>query len=166
MHAEAFRWIEQTVRRLPPPQRVYEVGGRQINGTVRCLFPAGVPYLSIDLQPGLGVDVVGDAAEYTPPEPVDLVLCAEVLEHAPDPETLIRAAFRALAPGGVSVWTMATHGRAPHSGLDGGPLREGEPYANIDPNQLYDWLLAAGFSKVDVEVHAARGDLYAMARKA
>ena len=48
-----------------------------------------------------------------------------------------------------------------HSGIDGGPLHPGEPYRNIEPAELGDWL--DGLDHVTVEPHPDRGDLYATA---
>lgn len=163
MHPEALAFVARTAQRfMPPPGRVVDAGGRDVNGSPRLLFP-GSTYLVIDLEDGPGVDVVGDARHWRPEAPVDLVLSVEVLEHAPDPEALLRAAWECLAPGGRLIVTCATDPRAPHSGHDGGPLRPGEHYANVAPEDLKAWL--ADWDDVEIEVHPDRGDLYACAVK-
>jgi SAM-dependent methyltransferase len=160
IHPEALAFVARTVQRFLPPATVVDIGGRDVNGSPRMLFP-GSAYLVVDLEDGPGVDVVADARQWRPESPVDLVLVVEVLEHAPDPEALLRASWAALVPGGRLIVTCATDPRAPHSGHDGGPLRPGEYYANIPPEELKGWL--ADWDDVEIEVHPDRGDLYAVA---
>lgn len=138
MHAEALDYAASllTGRTFAA---VVEVGGRNINGGVRHLFTAD-SYTAIDLHDGPGVDVVADCRDWKPASPVDLVVCMEVLEHAPDPKGVVDACISYLAPGGLLVLTAAGPGREPHSGLDGAAVRGGEHYANIDPGELRQWL--------------------------
>lgn len=163
MHPEAMAFVARTVQRfMPPPATVLDAGGRDINGSPRLLFP-GSTYLVIDLEDGPGVDVVGDARHWRPDAPVDLVLSVEVLEHALEPDALLRAAWECLVPGGRLVVTCATDPRAPHSGHDGGGLHPGEHYQNVTPEDLKEWL--TDWDDVEIEVHTDRGDLYACAVK-
>lgn len=142
--------------------RVVEVGGRDVNGGVRDLFTCD-SYTSLDLESGPGVDVVADCREWAPPEHVDLVLALEVLEHAPEPAGVVKAAVSYLAPGGLLVLTCAGPGRAPHSGHDGGPVHAGEHYANVDPGDLDQWL--AELVDVEVQYAPAPCDVYAVGRR-
>ena len=161
MHPEALAYVARTAQRfMPSPIRVLDQGGRDVNGSPRMLFP-GSTYVVIDLEDGPGVDVVGDARQWRPHARVDLALSVEVLEHAPDPEALLRAAWDCLVPGGRLIVTCAAHPRAPHSGHDGGPLREGEYYRNVTEEELKGWL--ADWDEVEMELHPDRGDLYATA---
>ena len=163
MHPEAMAFVARTAQRfMPPPNTVLDAGGRDVNGSPRLLFP-GSTYLVIDLEDGPGVDVVGDARHWRPEAPVDLVLSVEVLEHAPDPAALLRAAWDCLLPGGRLIVTCATDPRAPHSGHDGGPLQGDEHYANVAEADLKAWL--ADWDEVEIEVHPDRGDLYATAMR-
>ncbi len=114
---------------------VIEIGSRNINGTVRDLFPRA-QWMGLDLQDGFCVDHVCDATKYQPMQRVDLVVCCEVLEHAPDWAELIEAAASWLVPGGRLIVTCAGSGRPQHSAHDGGPLRPGEHYANITAAEL------------------------------
>lgn len=156
-------FVARTVQRsVAPPAAVLDVGGRDVNGSPRLLFP-GSTYLVIDLEDGPGVDVVGDARHWRPEAPVDLVLVVEVLEHAPDPAGLLEAARACLVPGGWLIVTCATDPRASHSGHDGGPPRPGEWYRNVAPEDLKGWL--GDWDDVEIEVHLDRGDLYARAVK-
>lgn len=145
-----------------PVGNILDAGGRDVNGSPRLLFP-GSTYLVIDLEDGPGVDVVGDARHWRPESPVDLVLSVEVLEHAPDPPALLRAAWECLASGGRLIVTCATDPRPAHSGHDGGPLHGDEYYRNVPEEELKGWL--GDWDDVEIEVHPDRGDLYAVARK-
>jgi len=137
---------------------VLEIGSYNVNGSVRSLFP-GVRYMGIDRRPGLGVDLVCDAREADFDEAYDLVLSTEALEHDPEPQQIVRCAWRALRPGGVLLLTAASPERAPH-GCDGGFVGT-EHYAGISPAamraMLQDW------QDVVIEHHPERGDVYARA---
>lgn len=157
MHTEARQYVAGVVAE----QRygaVVEVGGRWINGGVRDLIGCE-SYTSLDLHPGGDVDVVTDVRDWTPPAPVDLVICCEVIEHADDAEGVVAACLRMLAPGGRFVMTCAGPGRDPHSAIDGGPVRPGEHYANIEAAEMKAWLDA--LDDVQVLHYPTRGDLYA-----
>ena len=156
MHPEARAYVEGLVAgRLFPA--VVEVGGRWINGGVRDLI-AHRTYVSLDLHPGPGVDLVADVRDWEPPGRVDLVVCLEVIEHSDDPRGVVEACTALLVPGGLLVLTCAGPHRAPHSGLDGGALRPGEHYGNVEPDDLAKWLADLD---TKIEYHAGRGDLYA-----
>ena len=93
----------------------------------------------------------------------DVVTCMELLEHVPDPEELLRACARALAPGGHLF--LATINRTLRSYL--GAVIGAErllrllpkgthDYAGfIRPSELERWLRKAGFETLDL-----RGMLY------
>lgn len=138
---------------------VIEIGGRNINGTIRDLIRTP-RYVALDLEAGPGVDVVADCRHWSPPAAATLVLACEVLEHADDPPGIVAAAISYLTPGGRLVLTCAGPGRTPHSGHDGGPLRAGEHYANIEPDDLLQWTLQ-GLDDVELHRNEAACDLYA-----
>jgi SAM-dependent methyltransferase len=162
VHLEAASYVALTAHRLGPFDSVLELGGLNINGSVRPYFP-GARYVSVDIVPGPGVDVVADATTYRPEDRFDAVVCAEVLEHVPDPDGFVATAWGSLRPGGLFILTAACPPRAPHSAVDGGPLRAGEYYKNVEQASLAAWLV--GWKDVDIEVHADRGDIYATAVK-
>lgn len=137
-----------------------ELGNLNVNGGVLDLITAA-EYQGIDIEAGPGVDVVADGAEYLPDCAPDLVLCLEVLEHAPDPRAIVANALRMLAPGGALVLTCASTTREPH-GCKGGAVG-GEHYQGIEVCDLHAWL--GGFAHVDVRAYPLRGDLYALAIK-
>lgn len=162
MHTEALAWLTTQTEGLGPQHLVVDVGGRDINGTVRPLVNAD-SYIAVDLHPGPCVDVVADIRDWEPPEPANLVFCAEVLEHAPDAAGVVAACYRLLRPSGLLLLTAAAPPRGSHSAIDGSGLRPGEHYANIDPDELETWL--ADWSTSNVEYHAGWGDVYARATR-
>lgn len=144
---------------------VLEFGSRNLNGSVRPLFPHATRYVGVDLYPGPDVDVVGDAATVWLPPQFDAVVCTEVFEHVDDDAAaaIIRNAWAHLKPGGVFVATMAGPGRAPHSALAATDIQPGEFYRNVDRPLLAGWLEAAGFAFYEID--RARLDLRCTARK-
>ena len=162
MHAEALDFLTRQAEGLGPLNLVVDVGGRDINGSPRHLFTAG-RYIAVDLHPGPGVDVVTDIRDWHPPEPADVVVCAEVLEHAPDPAGVLDACQRLLCPGGLLLLTAAAPPRLPHSHIDGGPIHPGEHYGNVDPADLHGWLTS--WASAEITYQPAVGDVYAKAVK-
>ena len=168
MHREAYLFIEDAVTRRMPAlglkaTAVLEIGSRVINGSPRPLF-RGANYWGTDCAPGLGVDAVVDGETVIPPFPVDVVVCAEVLEHAMNWRGIVINAHDVLSPGGVMILTMATDNRSAHSAVHGGALVGGEYYGNVNPDDMAD-LVSKFFDEVTLEVHRDRGDLYVFAVK-
>jgi hypothetical protein len=167
LHVEAFGFVERLcAERFATFDglTVVEYGSLDINGSVRGLFP-GSRYHGIDLQAGPGVDEVADAISWRASAPADVVVCCEVLEHSPEPGGIVSSAAANLRSGGWLIVTCATDTRAGHSAVDGGPLRDGEHYGNIDPVSLGRALRTCGFTIEELHVHRGRGDLYAAARR-
>ncbi|MDQ3106417.1 MAG: class I SAM-dependent methyltransferase [Actinomycetota bacterium] len=161
MHAEAFQFVANAVRGRTFGS-VLEIGGRNVNGSISVLFDAD-SYTTVDIAPGDGVDIVADAAEWVPPATFDCVVCCEVFEHTPRWPEILATMAASLDLGGTAIVTAASLDRAPHSAVDGGPLHDGEFYANVDPADLAREMRAAGFSG-QVSIHP-RGDVYAVATK-
>lgn len=169
MHAEARAYVEREVRGRHF-KSVLEFGSLDINGSVRDVIDAD-QYHGIDLADGPGVDEVADARRYRR-EPVELVVCCEVLEHVQDKAGIIDSAANCLrGPGccgrtpGMFVITCACNPRAPHSAADGGALREGEWYENVNPRLLKIGLDHLGFNVQRIIIDDVRGDLYVTALK-
>lgn len=162
MHAEAFAYVEQFA--TDDPLSVLDIGGRNVNGSVRDLFP-NADYTALDILPGEGVDIVANAASWTPDRVYDLVVCTEVFEHTDEWLQILEVAAAACRPGGRIVLTMAGPGRPEHSAIDGGPRRPGEHYANVDPEALDDGLRSAGWVEVEVEYRPSPADTRATATK-
>lgn len=165
MHPDVMTWVGQWATH--DPIRVLDLGGRDLNGSTKPLFP-NAHYTVLDLYPGPNVHIVADAASWLPDEGQtwDLVLATEVFEHTPHWPDMLTTAYRALRPSGRFVATMAGPGRAPHSGIEAEPApRPGEYYRNIDPDELANALADAGFTTVQIDQHgldvrcmAVRGD--------
>lgn len=145
MHVEAFKFVSRyaTNDRID----VIEIGSRDVNGTVRSLFPSA-KWTGLDLYDGPCVDWVGDATQYQPRNPVDLVVCCEVLEHAEQWRQLIQGAASWIKPDGRMIVTCAGPGRNTHSAIDGGDLRAGEYYQNVTVGEL---CMAASWAGLQIE---------------
>lgn len=150
MHDAAYEWVRSHAP--GSPGMVLEIGGRNINGTIRDLFHTATTYVALDYVDGDGVDVVADAATWEPDRQYDTVVCCEVFEHTPAWRNICRTAYTALAPGGLFIITCAGPGRAQHSAVDGGwRLHPGEHYQNVTPNELREALETTGFRDVHTE---------------
>jgi hypothetical protein len=164
MHDAAYQWVARHA--TTDPVAVLDAGGRNINGSPRDLFPAADPYVVLDVRPGDGVDIVADAALWSPDREYDVVVCCEVFEHTDVWPQICEMLFAALRPGGMAILTMAGPGREPHSALDGGPmLHDGEYYANVAPGELQQALESCGFTGVVVDYQPAPADTRAVAFK-
>tara|TARA_R110000822_G_scaffold309905_1_gene440612 strand:- start:722 stop:1225 length:504 start_codon:yes stop_codon:yes gene_type:complete len=144
---------------------VIEIGSRNINGTIRDLFP-NAKWIGLDLFEGPEVDVVCDARDFVPESLVDLVVCCEVLEHCSGWRQLIQSASLWLKQKGVIIITAAGPGRDPHSAIDGGELHPDEHYANVTQDELAEELHYAGFVGIEVSGNEHWKDTYAVALKA
>lgn len=140
MHSEAYDWVARF--RTSDPVSVLDLGGRDVNGSARGWFP-NADYTVLDIAAGSNVDIVADAATWAPDREYDLVVCTEVFEHAERWRDICATAWTAAKPSGRLILTMAGPGRAGHSAVDGGPLRDGEYYRNVDPFELSDVLSKA-----------------------
>jgi SAM-dependent methyltransferase len=107
-------FVEAVAKSLPGAGHVLEIGAYRVAGQgeladLRALFP-GRPYVGLDMRPGPGVDVVGDAAALPFPDASQgTVLCLETLEHVFDLRTALAQIERVLAPGGVFVASTPFH---------------------------------------------------------
>ncbi|MFJ9387712.1 class I SAM-dependent methyltransferase [Nocardioides sp. NPDC101246] len=153
MHTEALAWVVDYAPALGDPASVLDIGGRDVNGTPRHLFPSA-EYVSLDVLPG--ADITADAATWQPDRLYDAVVCTEVFEHAEHWRDICRTAHKACVPGGALVITCAGPGRALHSGVDGGPaLHPGEWYCNVSAAELRDALETAGWTVLACEESGA-----------
>jgi len=161
MHPQAMQWVKDATADHTY-DTVVELGARDVNGSVRSLFPNS-EYSGVDTGEGPGVTVVCDAADYLPDEPVDCVVSTEMLEHTPRAEEIIHQTYRMLKPGGAFIMTAAGPGRPQHSAIDGMQLRPQEHYANIHPDDLTRWLSDAGFVRYRVDVQRRPADIRCVA---
>lgn len=160
MHTAAYEFVKKY--RNNRACEIIEIGSRNINGTVRQLFPYA-KWIGLDSVAGPGVDQVVDAVEYQPERPADIVICCEVFEHAPAWQQMVRQSFAWLKPGGYLIVTCAGPGRNPHSAVDGGRLRDGEQYENVGVTELCYVAITTGYEIVDA--NKLKADTRLMARK-
>jgi len=164
MHREILSFLEHVRREARlgdrPTHRVVEIGAYDINGSAREVFgPVARQYVGVDHRPGPGVNVVALAHDYDPPQPFDVALCCQVLEHDPYwPATLIQLCWL-VREGGVVVVTCAGPGYVRHE-LDTSPGYRPDAvdhhYRNVSAVEVAD-LLRAGARYIDldvVELHA------------
>lgn len=148
MHQAVSHFI--SANRPKAPGRVLDVGGRDVNGTLRSLFLDADQYMSVDLRDGPAVDIVGDITDQFVRKTVrglfDTVICTEVLEHAENWRDIVKACADALDVGGTLMITCAGPGRAPHSAIDEQPIRPDEYYGNVSADELADAFRSAGIS--------------------
>lgn len=163
MHAEAFAFVAANA--TTEPIEVLDIGGRNVNGSIRDLFPCATKYVAVDIREGDGVDVVADAATWVPDQEYDVVVSTETFEHAEVWPQICNTAFKALRHGGKLILTMAGPGRPEHSAIDGGPLQPGEYYGNVDGELLRDTLEACGFKDVVIDTRVSPADTRAVATK-
>jgi hypothetical protein len=164
VHPEAFAWV--AAHATSEPVEVLDIGGRNINGGVRGLFPNATRYVAVDIREGDGVDVVADAATWVPDREYDVVVSTETFEHTDVWPDICLTAYKACRTGGRLILTMAGPGRAVHSAIDGGPsLHPGEHYGNVEPDDLERVLLTAGWRDVTVDYRADSRDTRAIATK-
>ena len=151
MHAQSLAFYEANLAGLGPLD-VVEFGSCDMNGTVRSVYPQAKSWHGVDLQPGPHVDEVADAATWVSARKFGICVCAEVFEHTPVWRGILSSARLALLDGGLLVATCATGHRHPHSAVDGGPLRAGEFYENVDPDDMRYELDRQGWSFSTVQV--------------
>lgn len=163
MHPEAMEWV---ARYAPACEvdAVLDIGGRDNNGSPRGMFTTP-SYVVLDVVDGPDVDIVDDAATWTPDRAYDVVVCTEVFEHTPDWPSICMTAFKALREGGMFIATMAGPNRPAHGAWgDPGP-RPGEWYHNIVPENLLHILDGIGFLDITIEERATPSDVRVVAHR-
>jgi hypothetical protein len=167
VHPEALSWV--AAHATTEPVSILDIGGRDVTGpwggSPRHLFPAATAYRVLDIAAGPDVDIVADAATWTPDREYGVVLAVEVFEHAATWPAICRTVFAALMPGGRFIATMAGPGRPPHGARGAPGLELGEYYANVRPDRLAAVLDRVGFADVVVDVQRAPADVRAVATR-
>ena len=168
MHSEAFAWVQHHADKINGIRQGYsvlDIGGRNVNGSIRSLFPLAETYHALDATAGPEVDIVADAATWRPDRQYDIVVCCEVFEHAAEWPSIVGTAWDATLTGGAFIATMAGPGRPPH-GQHGDPVPlEGEYYANVHPRELAAVLHRTGWRHVTVDVQPSPADVRCVARR-
>lgn len=172
MHPEAMNHIKESLERIvrDKPICVLEIGSRDVGGgTPRDLIEAS--WVGLDVSPGGNVDVVADGATWGTENSFDVVICAEVFEHAESWRDIVENAYRVLQHGGMFIGTAAGEGRIPHSAVNGAHLTHMyenqyandfeliEYYENITMQELLSTLQDSGFQGISVQTWRP-GDIY------
>lgn len=150
MHPEAYsglaRMLENSGIMVQAPCRVLDLGGREIDGSVR---------------------LAHDVAQHWPANwyRFDLVVCTEILEHVQQWRQILRTASQDLEPSGPEalLLTCASTDRYPH-GASGGPKPlPKEWHTNVAADALHRELEPL-FRTVSVPYTPHPGDAYTWAR--
>lgn len=164
MHQAAYEYVKSIADLIGKRRRVLDIGGRNTNGTVKPLFH-GAQYVGLDYKPGIGADIVANAATWRPPagDPLfDTVVSTEVLEHTPLGQAICQTAYDVLSPGGVFILTAAGEGRPEH-GEHLTPLTSHDHYRNVTVADLNKWL--SMFQLKFIVTNPGPCDIYAVAFK-
>ncbi len=147
------RWIETQAKAVATGARVLDVGAGSC--PYRALF-AHCDYRTQDFQqlPGVQlrdgsygtIDYVSDATAIPVSDgSFDAVICAEMLEHVPDPASVVREIGRVLRPGGTLILTAPLG-----SGIHQEPYHY---YGGFTPYWYKHFLREAGFSDIQIEAN-------------
>lgn len=168
MHIEAYAYVARALvtHAIVDVREVVEIGGRNINGSIAGLFAHAARYTATDIEAGDGVSIVAPGETYQHDSPIDVAVCCEVLEHAADWQGIIRNMARQLAPGGWLIITTAGPARAPHSAIDGGPVRDGEYYGNLTEQDLITAVQEGGLTVRDASRGREGHDVSIVAQRA
>lgn len=164
MHKQAWDWLAKQAETLPKTGSALDVGGRNINGNPRELFP-GYEWTVVDQVAGPGVDIVGDFLDdeilykYMDIYEHDLVLCSEVLEHVPFnlQGNFLWELCNQVKIGGTLLVTAACDPREPHNCNGSRPCDE--PYCNV-ADSVFDIVRKQFLGEFSVEHDKSHGDVY------
>lgn len=172
MHLEAYegfgRMLIASGLDVNHPWNVLDVGGADVNGSVRDYFPLAV-FTGLDIETAPGVDIVADAAVAGPwaqTQTWDIVIATELFEHAERWREIIETMAFVLDEEGpqLLIATCASTGRPPHGARGEWGVPEGQFYGNVDPEDLR-MELEKHFHEVEVEYNPNPGDAYCWARR-
>jgi SAM-dependent methyltransferase len=156
MHAATAGFVARVIETKDrdfggPFTSVFEIGSRNVNGSVRSLFGPEVSFMGIDVIEGPGVDLVADGREFVGARTVDCVLCVNTVEHVQDWPKIVANAYDMLAPGGWLILTAPSDPFPSHSGVDGLHVRPGEWYQNVSAGKMIGVVCSYGFDLQLVE---------------
>lgn len=117
-HPEQLAFFRAFSRRNPSlveGATVLEVGAYDVNGSVREVFAKADTFVGVDLTPGPGVDLVAFGHEVDHASgSYDITVSGECFEHDPHWRSTLQNMARMTRPGGVVIFTCASHGRPEH----------------------------------------------------
>lgn len=164
MHQEAQSAVERMAFQFGlhsrPGLDILDVGGRDINGSVRHLFAPDARWTVVDNVAAPEVDIVADAAAWVPDRRYDVAVCTEVFEHAEQWGSILITLAKA-AP--LVIVTCASTGRQVHSQVGHLELPPGEWYANVPASYLTS-MMSELFGSYEVIDNQAAHDVYAWGR--
>jgi SAM-dependent methyltransferase len=107
LHDEARFFAQECLRQHSPAGlRVLEFGSYDVNGGVGDLLADAAVYVGVDHRPGPGVTHVALFKDFDDPQPFDIFLCLNTLEHDPDWRASLANGLRLLKSGGVAILTV------------------------------------------------------------
>jgi SAM-dependent methyltransferase len=113
-----------------------------VNGGVGDLLAGAAAYVGVDHRHGPGVTHVSLFKDFDDPEPFDIFLCLNTLEHDPDWRASLANGVRLLKAGGVAILTVP-HGYQPH---EMGCSPQDGYYQNVPAEALMVAMREAGFT--------------------
>lgn len=157
MHESVMTWVGEKVDAYALAWRaVLECGSRNVNGSVRGLFRG--PYVGIDMEEGVGVDVVASASSIPFSAGFfEVVVCTEMLEHDPAPWLSLPEMSRVLVPRGLLLLTTRGIGFELHEWPS--------DYWRFTPAGVSVLLALAGLEEVEVVDDPEVSGVFALARK-
>jgi SAM-dependent methyltransferase len=164
MHDQAYEWVASYAHLVPAGSVVLEMGARNINGTIRGLFPTVAEWTALDITDGPEIDVVADAADYDG-GPYDAIVSCELLEHAERAQEIVWNMGRLVNKGGVLILTCAGTGRRRHGQHGAEAPACDEWYRNVSGDELLGWLGEAGFVTVLIDEDPEAADTRCVAWK-
>lgn len=166
-HPEQIEFVER-VRKLFPhlfsSTRVIEIGSLDINGSIRTLFD-GCEYVGVDLEPGIGVDLVSLGHEVDLDDrSFEVAISCECFEHNPHwRETFLNMCRMTRE---LVVLTVATHGRPEHGTTsttpEDSPFTQGrwDYYRNLGVEDLSLFPLNQLFKEYEISYSRDTNDIY------
>jgi len=162
------RFVRAARRRLGPGARLLDVGcgGGELLAAAAAL---GLEAAGVDASPDRAAEArsrsgrpvhTGELADLPPGAPFDLIRMNQLVEHAPSPTALLRAAAAQLAPGGELHVATPNAASLAHDVLGGGWRQLGRPgnahLVLLDPATLARATERAGLEVASVATRGAR----------
>jgi len=170
-HPEQLAFFQAVVDCNPsliPAAEIIEIGSYDVNGSVRDIFRGAKSFVGVDLTEGPGVDIVGFGHEIEHPDgSYDISVSGECFEHDPHWKATFDNMVRMTRPGGLVVFTCASHGRPEHgtsrSDVTDSPGTQSEGldyYLNLTEEDFRPLPLDEWFSRYKFWYQPSTFDLY------